>query len=500
MFKIATLPESGLKTDMLILFFPLKFIKKRQKDFNRLPQEVRDQLKDYFSFKDFKGAFRESVVLYNAKENPIQRLLLIGIGDEKDLDFDKYRNLGYTIDKISQKLSVKRVHVFLGNLDVCRCDQVSYIAEGIRFNHYQFNQYKGDKPKSNKNIQYIFVCNKDAYSPRFRHKLLEVSSLMRGVKITRDLANQPSNILTPTFLRDFIIDHFGKRKNITYEQFDHDRLHREGFNALLSVAKGSSEPPYMMAMCYKPAKRTSKKLVIVGKGVTFDSGGISIKPSSNMGEMKYDMAGAAAVAGFMDVVADLKPAMEITGIVPLVENMPGNNALKPGDIIRAYDGTTIEIVNTDAEGRLILADVLGYAVKKEKPDAIINLATLTGSVMVALGDKMAAIFSNSDPLAETMIEAGQTSGERLWRMPVSRIYEKEIESDVADIKNLGGRWGGSIHAAMFLKHFIGKTPWAHIDMAGTANDVKNIDYLDKGATGFGTRLLVYALKQLEKTL
>jgi leucyl aminopeptidase len=219
-----------------------------------------------------------------------------------------------------------------------------------------------------------------------------------------------------------------------------------------------------------------------------------------MEEMKYDMSGAASVIGSMDIVSRLSPRFEVIGAIPAVENMPGGNAIKPGDVVTAFNGKTIEIINTDAEGRLILADALAYVEKEYSPQVMLDFATLTGSCMVALGDKRAGLFSNNEELSKLLKESGELAGERLWPMPMDDLYKKELESEVADIKNIGSRWGGAISAAKFLEEFVSKTTWAHIDMAGTANDIKHEDYLGKGATGFGTRLIGRALKLFEKYL
>jgi leucyl aminopeptidase len=250
-------------------------------------------------------------------------------------------------------------------------------------------------------------------------------------------------------------------------------------------------------MQYRPKKYTSvKHLLLVGKGITFDSGGISIKPSSKMEEMKYDMAGGAAVAGIMSALEVLQPELKVTALIPAAENMPDAKALKPGDVVRSCNGKSIEIINTDAEGRLLLADVLAYGVKKYKPDWVIDLATLTGSVVVALGSHATGLFSNSDELAEAIKNAAERTGEKVWQMPLWDEYGKELESDVADLKNTGGREAGSISAAKFLEEFVDKTDWAHLDIAGTAYGQKHLPFSPKGASGVGVRLILEVISIL----
>jgi leucyl aminopeptidase len=267
------------------------------------------------------------------------------------------------------------------------------------------------------------------------------------------------------------------------------QLKQKKFGALLAVAAGSSHPPRLVELSYKP-KGAKKTIVLVGKGVTFDTGGISLKPSAGMEAMKSDMSGAAAVAATLIAIAQLKPGHHIVGVLPIVENMPSGSATRPGDIVTSYAGKTVEIGNTDAEGRLILIDAMAYAVKKYKPDVLIDLATLTGACLVALGEKLAAVFSKDDELAQAIVTAGQVVHERCWTMPMPEDYKEQLKSDYADINNMPStRYGGAITAALFLSEFVGETHWAHIDIAGPAFGKKGSDYCGPGGSGFGVRLL-----------
>lgn len=499
MFQVATVPEHGLNSNLLVLFFSESFVKKRKKDFSAFPSPIIPYLENFFlNFKDFRGEFKETHLVYPEGNSGVQRILFVGLGDEASSKSQDFRELGFTVQAIQEKLRTRRNHIYLGNLLACHNTLIENLSEGIFFKQYSFDQYKSEKKDKENKGRYIYVCSKKDYSPRFRQALMKTRKLMNGVYLARNLANQPSNYATPEDISSFVQKHFAQYTQCTVEVFAQKKLTKLGMNALLGVAQGSSNPPFLVIIHYKPLTPNNKKIVFVGKGVTFDSGGISIKPSANMEEMKYDMSGAAAVIGSMEYIVNTGAKTEVIGVVPLVENMPSGSAIKPGDVVKSYSGKMIEVINTDAEGRLILADALAYANERFKPGAIIDFATLTGSIMVALGDKRAGLFTNSENMKNVLFKAGEESGDWLWPMPLDDIYKKDLESHVADIKNIGSRWGGAITAAKFLQNFVGKTQWAHIDMAGMANDVKHIDYWGKGATGFGPRLVAAALKWLQR--
>lgn len=361
--------------------------------------------------------------------------------------------------------------------------------EGLMLGTYSFEKYKSEKQKDNS-----FIIHLTGDKKSLKRLTDKAEAAIEGVFYARDLANEPSGVLTP--------DAFGRKLkkdllsySIKTEIWNEKEILKNRMNGVIAVGKGSAEPPRFIILRYKPPQ-SKLKLCLVGKGVTFDSGGISIKPHAGMSEMKADMSGGAAVAGTILCAAKLKIPVEITGLIPAVENMPSGSSFKPGDIIISRSGQTIEIDNTDAEGRLILADALDYA-KEQKPDVIIDLATLTGSVVVALGMSTAGLFSNNDELAEQLYSAGLASFERVWRMPMWDEYNELIKSDVADMINLGGRWGGSIFAAKFLQKFTDdKIPWAHLDIAGPTSPHDFTNYTSKYMTGFGVRLLVEYLFML----
>ena len=312
-------------------------------------------------------------------------------------------------------------------------------------------------------------------------------AVAEGVEIARDLVNEPPNVLNP--------EEFARRTGalkklgVDVEVLDEKALKKLGMSALLGVGQGSARESRLVIMRWNGGKRGVAPVAFLGKGVTFDTGGISIKPAQGMEDMKGDMAGAACVVGLMHALARRKARLNAVGAIGLVENMPDGRAQRPGDIVKSMSGQTIEIINTDAEGRLVLADVLWHVAKEFKPKFMINLATLTGAIIVALGHEHAGLFANDDKLAERLVRAGEATGEKVWRMPLAPEYDKLIDSKFADVKNTGGRWGGAITAAQFLQRFVDKTPWAHLDIAGTAFDSRQTDINRSWGSGWGVRLL-----------
>ncbi len=315
----------------------------------------------------------------------------------------------------------------------------------------------------------------------------DVQAVAGGVNLARELVNLPPNVLGPIEFADHAkaLVTLGVEVEILTET----EMRALGMGALLGVAQGSERPPRLAVMQWKGGKASDKPLAFVGKGVVFDTGGISIKPAANMEDMKGDMGGAAAVIGLMHTLAARKAKVNAVGILGLVENMPDGKAQRPGDIVTSMSGQTIEIINTDAEGRLVLADALWYCNDRFKPRFMVNLATLTGAIVVALGNLHAGLFSNDDPLSEGLLAAGEKTGEKVWRMPLGKEYDKLIDSKFADMKNTGGRYGGSITAAQFLKRFVGETPWAHLDVAGTAMASPSTEINQSWGSGYGVRLL-----------
>lgn len=358
-------------------------------------------------------------------------------------------------------------------------------AEGVWFGNYTFDKYKSDK-KSEKKIAVNILCKKISAASK---GIQTAEKIMSGVYFTRELQNEPAINLTPSLFAQRV-KKFLSQENIQVKIFDEKQIAKMKMGGLLGVGMGSENPPQFIVAHYKPvATKRAKKIALVGKGVTFDSGGISIKPAQNMGMMKADMSGAAVVAGTLLAAAKAKLPVEIYGVIPAVENMLSGKAMRPGDIITTSSGKTIEVDNTDAEGRMILADALHYA-SQLKPDLIIDLATLTGAIAVALGEFTAGLFSKNDQLADELLNASKVTFDRIWRMPMWDEYHTLNKSDVADVKNVGGRWGGAITAAKFLENWVDKNiAWAHLDIAGPAMPSTINNYSKTFMTGFGVRLL-----------
>ena len=318
-----------------------------------------------------------------------------------------------------------------------------------------------------------------------------------AVNYSRDLGNHPPNIMTPEFMANMTVDVVNNSEHMKATIIDIKDFEKMGFGSFYGVAKGSVLPAKMILVDYRGGKKSDQPLALVGKGLTFDSGGISLKPPTKMDEMKFDMCGSGTVLGVMKAVSELQPKMNIIFAIGATENMPGANAQRPGDIVKAYNGKTIEVLNTDAEGRLVLADVLSYVVDKYKPEAMIDFATLTGAVLIALGDRASGIMGNNEELISLVKNCSDNTGERVWELPLWKEYSKDIKSNIADIKNLGrGRLAGTISAGVFLKEFVGDTPWVHMDIAGTAWGPKEPSYMPKnGATGVAVRLIYNLIEE-----
>ncbi|HEX9440408.1 MAG TPA: leucyl aminopeptidase, partial [Roseiflexaceae bacterium] len=356
-----------------------------------------------------------------------------------------------------------------------------------RFQHYKTN-LSSDDQHSIAELSLVSSINDD----QIQRGAAIGEVVARGVALARDLANGPGNDITPTVL-GAEAQVLGERTGIQVTVLGPEELKQQGFGGILGVAQGSHQPPRFIIMEHGAGTTGVPTVCLVGKGITFDTGGISIKPAESMDNMKMDMGGAAAVLGAMQIIGELNLPLHVVGLISAAENMPSGTAYRPGDIIKTLSGKTIEVLNTDAEGRIVLADALFYA-QRYNPDGIIDLATLTGAIAVALGPHAIGVMSNNDGLCERVLRAGETSGEQAWRMPLWEPYQEMVKSDIADVKNAAGRYGGAITAAAFLSNFVGDYPWVHMDIAGTAWVDKPTAYAPKGATGIGVRLLVQALR------
>ena len=439
-----------------------------------------------------KGKVGQSLVLHDIPGIKAERVLLIGCGPEKALDDKQYLKIMEGSAKQIKAVGVAEAVSFLPTLKVKDRDdawKMQYGVNAVQQALYEFKDFKSEQAEEGKTLRKItMMISSRRDLPRCGIALDRGVALAEGVKLARDLANRPANACTPAYLAERAAQLGKSLKSVQVKITDEAEMKRLGMHVLLSVSQGSAQPAKLITFKYQGAGRNSKPVVLVGKGVTFDTGGISIKPASAMDEMKFDMCGAASVFGAVAAVAGMGLPINLVGVVPATENMPGSKATKPGDIFTSMSGQTVEVLNTDAEGRLILCDALTYSDRFE-PAAIIDIATLTGACVVALGKHASGLLSNHDPLAQDLLRAGQTAGDRAWQLPLWPEYEKQLDSPFADMANIGGRDAGTITAACFLSKFVRKHQWAHLDIAGTAwTSGKN-----KGATGRPVPLLVQYL-------
>jgi leucyl aminopeptidase len=437
---------------------------------------------------NFRAAQRSALDILAPAGLDASRLVVVGVAPGKDNAPVDFMTLGgFIFGKVT---GAKRVEVaFEAPSGTWDGSAAADFALGLRLRGYRFDKYKTRKKDSEDNGAETpdFVIG-SSHAAAARVAAQERFAVAEGVELARNLVNEPPNVLFPIEFADRAkaLEKLG----VAVETLDEKAMGKLGMNALLAVGRGSARESRLVAMRWNGARsKRTKPIAVVGKGVCFDSGGISIKPSAGMEDMKGDMGGAACVVGLMHALAARKAKVNVVGIVGLVENMPDGDAIRPGDIITSMSGQTIEIVNTDAEGRLVLADALWYTLETFSPRAIIDLATLTGAIIVALGAEVAGLFSNNDELAQRLAAAGEATGEKVWRMPLGAAYDKMIDSRFADMKNTGGRHGGSITAAQFIQRFVRETPWAHIDVAGTAMGSAPSDINQSWGSGWGVRLL-----------
>ncbi len=424
----------------------------------------------------------------------IGNVVVVGLGKGDQVSHEAMRHAAASGVRAARELGAREVSLVLpeGKGGLFRADRLAEaLVEGSVVGLYRFETYKA-KP-SEDGVDCLNVLAPSGKLSAAKRGAKEGRVLGDAVCFARQLGNEPGNTATPTFLAEEA-ERIAGEHGLKYDVLEEDEMRELGMGSLLGVAQGSVEPAKLIMLTYEPKKRGNKRVetvAIVGKGLTFDTGGISIKPGAKMEDMKFDMCGGAAVLGAMQAIAGLQVGVRVVGLVPASENMPDGASYKPGDILKAMNGTTIEIRNTDAEGRLILADALAYATSKmrPKPKAIVDLATLTGACVVALGDGNAACISNTDGLADELLAAAETSGDALWRMPISDTYRAQLESPYADVSNLGSPGAGTLTAAAFLEKFTGNVPWAHLDIAGMAWTQKKSGNFTVGATGFGVRVI-----------
>jgi leucyl aminopeptidase len=445
------------------------------------------------SGKEFSGKPGTSRLIYTFGRLAAERLLLVGLGKKAELTAERLRQAA---GSAMQALRTARVASFASVLQAAASVEngVQAVCEGAMLGSYSFDLYKTkDKEERFSFESMTLIMEGGAAANDANNAIARADAVCQGAVLARDLVSHPGNVVTTGYLADAAHD-LAARRALTCLVLETDYLEELGMNALLSVGKGSAEPPRLIVLEYHGAPDRVRPVVLVGKGITFDTGGISLKPREGMEDMKTDMAGAATVLGTLEAAALLKLPVNLVGVIPTAENMPGGKAYKPGDVITAMSGATIEINNTDAEGRLVLCDALHYARTNYNPAVMIDLATLTGACVVALAHETSGLMGNDRRLIDDLKRAADRSGERVWELPLWDEYGEFMKSDIADLKNSGGRYGGAITAGWFLKQFVGDTRWAHIDIAGTAWLDKSRPYIPKGASGYGVRLLIEYLR------
>jgi leucyl aminopeptidase len=432
-----------------------------------------------FSAAEFKGGKSKTCTVLGPGAD-LTRVVAVGLGKQSELNARTLQDAGGAAARAVAREATAAVAA-----DGLSAAQAAEVALGAALHAYRFDRYRTqekaqDKPK----LTALSVLTADP--PAATDAWRPLAGVANGVFLTRDLVSEPANVLNPAEMADRCRQL--KELGVKVEVLGPLEMRTLGFGALLGVAQGSLNEPRVVVMRWDNGG-SARPVAFIGKGVTFDTGGISIKPAGGMEDMKWDMAGAGAVVGLMAALAGRKAKVNAVGVVGLVENMPSGSAQRPGDVVKSYSGQTIEVINTDAEGRLVLADVIWYCQQKFDPQFMVDLATLTGAIIISLGHEHAGLFSNDDSLAEKLLAAGKETGEKLWRMPLDEAYDKQIKSEIADMKNIGGRPAGSVTAAQFIKRFVNDKPWAHLDIAGMAWSSKDAPTVPKGATAFGVRLL-----------
>ena len=405
---------------------------------------------------------------------------------DKDLTFKYLEELGGRIYNKIKSLSFTQAKIYENNLSINE-----RVALGIILSSYKFENYKKNKIKQIVKLKtVVFVCNEPSKNLK---KISEILNLAKGVFTARDLVWQPPNILYPSSFASECKKL--KKIGVKVTIFNEKQLQKIGMEALLAVGRGSRKDSQVVVMEWSGGKKENKPMAFIGKGVCFDSGGLSLKPAKSMEDMKWDMGGAATVTGILEAAARSKLKYNLVGVIGLVENMPDGDAQRPGDVVKSYSGQTIEVLNTDAEGRLVLADILSWTEKKYKPKFMINFATLTGAMIVALGNVRAGLFSNNKEISEAIFNSGEITGEKVWAMPLDDDYDKLIITEIADMKNIGGPGAGSITAGCFLKRHVEKTPWAHLDIAGVTWQNKSTPSIPSGGVGWGVKMLYHLIQQ-----
>lgn len=448
------------------------------------------RIRELIELGDFKGKMKDTSLLYTRGAMKTARVLLVGLGEYHELTVEKVRQGAGHAAKHVRDIGLKTATFLIPDEVPDAGNMVQAAAEAILLSLYQFNQHKTvQEDDDEKKLESItFLAESEPSRPTVERAVHRGQTIAEGTMLARDLSNQPANHLTPTQLAEKA-EAVAADSGLRCEVFDKATLEEKGFRTLLAVAQGSVEEPRFIILEYTPEGEGRDTVVLVGKGITFDTGGISLKPGKGMHEMKHDMSGAAAVLGAMKAVGQLKPDLHVIGVIAATENMPSGTAIKPGDVVTSYGGKTIEILNTDAEGRLVLADALGWTAQYN-PQGVVDLATLTGAVITCLGHIAAGAMGTDLALMDKVKAAAEKTHERVWELPLWDDYDEGIKSKVADVQNIGDGTAGTIAGGAFLKKFVEDYPWVHLDIAGTAWGMKGSTYIPEGASGYGVRLLV----------
>lgn len=484
-----------IKAEVLAIFLSENSVKRIKANKER---PIFKTIKDAIKRGDFRGEF-ENIILVPG-DNKIKRLLLLGLGKEKDVTTEKIRRMCSIAVADTKELKLNEISFYVSNISSISSTDVAYsVVEGVILSDYSFDKYKTEKKKDVKKIENLFLYASKIDIKKAKEAVERARIICENTNFVRDLVNETSDVMNPVKISEIAKD-VAKKNKIKIKIMKEKDLKKMGMNLMLSVGKGSRYPPRFIVMEYIGDKNNKKRIALMGKGITFDSGGLNLKPTGYIENMKLDKAGAVTVLGILKTLSELKEKINVVGVMPCCENMIGPDAYKPGDIVKSYSGKTVEVVDTDAEGRLIMADALGYIKKNIKPSLIIDMATLTGSVLITFGEYVAAMFSVKGDYAKKLFEAGQKTYERVWELPLYDEYVDEMKGEISDVKNLGyknGRYAGCITAAAFLKNFVGDVPWIHLDIAGTAWYEKKRYYTPQGATGFGVRLITEFLHNLK---
>ncbi len=499
--KTRTFDLIKYKTDLLAvgLFSDAKGLDKLNAQLNSKLDGAIEQL---IELGDFKSKDGTSAIVYGNESIGAKRIMLVGLGEKKKSTVDTIRKAAASVAKKAVETNIETISLALhmafgGRFNLAAMGRA--IGEGTYFGSYRYDEFVTESENGRSDSLKVEVIDSDSAKTRTLKKgLLSGIAIGSAQSYARTIANRPANIISPPELAAEAKKLSSGLKNLSCTVFDEQQMTAKGMGGVLAVGSGSKNKPRFIILKYNPNSKSASRLptvALVGKAVTFDSGGISIKPSANMDQMKLDKTGGITVLATMKALAELKLPVNVYGIIPSAENLPSGSSYRPGDIITTYSGKTVEVQNTDAEGRMILCDALHYAVK-QKCDIIIDVATLTGACMVALGKHMAGLMGNDDKLIKQLQRASKDSGEKVWHMPSGEEYANEMKSKIADLKNIGSKWGGACTAAAFLRQFVGETKWAHMDIAGMDLFSTSNEYSSEGSTGFGVRLLTTYLMNL----